>query len=161
MPKIDRARAPVLHGTSYPDPYAAPCLDRQRWRLGVAGALGDFGVNLLRLPPGSWSSQRHWHSHEDEFVWVLEGDVMLVEEGTETPLATGDCAAFPAGVANGHHLINRSAREALVLEVGSSRPSEDVTRYPDCDLVAGPGDRYTHRDGSAYPPAERRSAGST
>jgi len=158
MPKIDRAATPRQHGTSYPDPYATPCLNRQRWRLGKAGGLRDFGVNLLRLPPGSWSSQRHWHSLEDEFVWVLEGEVVLIEEGVETPLSPGDCAAFPAGEANGHHLVNRSAQDALVLEVGTTRPAQDVTRYPDCDLIAGPGDGYTHRDGTPYPKAERRTS---
>ena len=157
MPKIDLASAPALDGTSYPDPYAAPCLARRRWRLGVAGGLADFGVNLLRLTPGAWSSQRHWHSVEDELVWVLEGEVVLVEDGAETPLVAGDCAAFPAGAANGHHLVNRSGRDAVVLEVGSSRPNEDVTQYPDCDLVARR-DGYTHRDGTPYPAAKRRSA---
>ena len=157
MPKIDRDRVPALHGTLYPDPYAEPCLARQRWRLGHAGGLSDFGVNLLRLRPGAWSSQRHWHSHEDEFVWVLEGEVVLIEDGSETPLRPGDCAAFPAGAQNGHHLVNRSDREAVVLEVGSSRPKDDITRYPDCDMIAGT-DGFTHRDGTPYPPTERRSS---
>jgi len=158
MPKIDRAHVPELHGTSYPDPYAAPCLSRTRLRLGAAAGLTDFGVNLLRLRPGAWSSQRHWHACEDEFVWVLEGEVVLIEDGGETTLVPGDCAGFVAGVANGHHLVNRSDHDAVVLEVGSTRPKEDVCRYPDCDLIAGPGDGYTHRDGTPYPPAVRRSS---
>jgi len=158
MPKIDRARVHAHTGTSYPDPYAAQCLSRQRSRLGAAAGLGQFGVNLLRLPPGAWSSQRHWHTSEDEFVWVLEGEVVLVEDEGETILVAGDCAGFAAGVANGHHLVNRSDSEAVLLEVGTTRPSEDVCRYPDCDLIAGPGNRYTHRDGTPYPPTERRSS---
>jgi uncharacterized cupin superfamily protein len=158
MPKIDPARAPLVEGTLYPDPYATPCLPRKRWRLGSAAGLEDFGVNLLRLPPGAWSSQRHWHSHEDEFVWVLEGEVVLVENQGETTLLPGDAAGFKAGVANGHHLVNRSNREAVILEVGSSRPIDDVTRYPECDMVAGPGERITRRDGTPYPPTNRRSS---
>ena len=158
MPKIDRAQVPVLAGTTYPDPYAEPCLSRHRSRLGAAAGLTDFGVNLLRLSPGAWSSQRHWHSHEDELVWVLEGEVVLIEDSGETVLVAGDCAGFKAGVANGHHLVNRSGTDAVLLEVGSSRRHEDVTRYPDCDLVAGPGDSYTHRDGTPYPKTVRRSS---
>ncbi|HYE42303.1 MAG TPA: cupin domain-containing protein, partial [Caulobacteraceae bacterium] len=113
MPKIDKEAAPVRHGTGYPPPYDAPCKQRQRWRLGNAAGLDQFGVNLLRLPDGQWSSQRHWHTAEDEFVWVLEGEVVLVEDEGETVLKAGDCAGFKAGVRNGHHLVNRSGRDAL------------------------------------------------
>jgi uncharacterized cupin superfamily protein len=109
-------------------------------------------VNLLRLAPGVWSSQRHWHSHEDEFVYVLEGEVVLATEQGEEILRAGDCAGFKAGVADGHHLRNDSSREAVVLEVGSRRPSEDNTTYPGIDLslparVGG----FAHADGTPYP----------
>ncbi len=88
-----------------------------------SGGLRNFGINLMTLPPGGWSSQRHWHSHEDEFVHLLEGELTLVEDGGETVLRAGDCAAFPKGTSNGHHLINRSAATAVYLEVGSRQPT--------------------------------------
>jgi uncharacterized cupin superfamily protein len=157
MPKIDPTQAPVNHGTGYPDPYAEPCLERQRWRLGDAAGLTQFGVNLLRLPAGSWSSQRHWHEGEDEFVCVLTGEVVLIEEGGETVLKPGDFAGFKAGVANGHHLVNRSDRDAVVLEVGTRKPDGDAAHYPDIDLKLEPGRGWLHNDGTAYPPQERRS----
>ena len=109
MPKIDIAEVPLRTGSGYPPELAAPCAQRTRRRLGDAGGLADFGINLMTLPPGGWSSQRHWHSHEDEFVYVLEGELTLVEDGGETLLRAGDCAAFPKGSGNGHHLINRSS----------------------------------------------------
>lgn len=150
MPKVDRSVAKVSKGAGYPQPFAAACAGRERTRLGQAGGLKDFGVNLLRLPPGAWSSQRHWHTEEDELVWVVEGEVVLVEDGGETRLLPGDCAAFPAGVANGHHIVNRSDRDAVVLEVGSRHESSDVCHYPDIDLEARPGG-YVHKDGTPYP----------
>src|SRR5690606_1964700 len=108
MKKIDIAAVPVLEGSGYPSPYDAPCAGRQRRRLGDAAGLSGFGVNLLRLPPGAWSSQRHWHAAEDEFIYVLEGEVVLVTDHGEETLHAGDCSGFPAGDANGHHLQNRS-----------------------------------------------------
>ena len=151
MPKIDIATVPVRRGSGYPPPFDAPCVGRLRQRLGDAGGLTDFGVNLMRLPPGMWSSQRHWHSHEDEFVWVLEGEVVLVTDEGEQVLKAGDCAGFKAGVANGHHLQNRSDREVVLLEVGSRQPEADGCDYPDIDMVARPGEEgYRHRDGTAY-----------
>lgn len=149
MPKIDLANAPRSTGSGYPSPYDEPCRNRSRVRLGKAAGLTDFGVNMLRLPPGAWSSQRHWHSHEDELVWVVEGEVTLVEDGGETVLRAGDSAGFKAGVANGHHLINRTDRDAVVLEIGSSRDGTDVCEYPDCDLRYVP-DQYVRRDGTPY-----------
>jgi uncharacterized cupin superfamily protein len=152
MPKIEIDRAPVKVGSTYPAPYDAPCRDRRRWQLGDVVGLSDFGVNLMRLPPGVWSSQRHWHTAEDEFVWVLEGEVVLVEDEGETVLRAGDCAGFKAGVANGHQLINRSDREAVVLEVGSRREAEDGCDYPDVDMIIRPGEPFVrHRDGTPYP----------
>ena len=151
MPKIDIAQAEVRLGSNYPAPFDVPCRARQRSRLGAAAGLSQFGVNLLRLSPGTWSSQRHWHTIEDEFVWVIEGEVVLVTEEGEQVLRAGECAGFAAGVANGHHLQNRSNREAVLLEVGSSRPEQDGCFYPDVDLMIAPGtDTFSHRDGRPY-----------
>lgn len=151
MPKIDIDSAPRGDGTTYPDAFAGPCLSRRRWKLGDAAGLTQFGVNLLRLPPGQWSSQRHWHTAEDEFTWVVEGEVVLVDNDGETVLRAGDCAGFKAGVANGHHFQNRSDRDVLLLEVGSRRPDEDGCDYPDIDLILREGEAaYRHRDGTPY-----------
>jgi uncharacterized cupin superfamily protein len=151
MPKIDIDAIPKRLGSGYPPPFDEPCRGRQRRALGDAAGLDQFGVNLMRLPPGHWSSQRHWHSAEDEFVWVVEGEVVLVENDGEVVLRAGDCAGFKAGVANGHHLENRSDREAVLLEVGSRRPVEDACDYPDIDMVARAGEAfYRHRDGTPY-----------
>jgi uncharacterized cupin superfamily protein len=130
MPKIEIAAAPSQKGSNYPPPYDAPFREQVRRRLGDAGALTQFGVNLLILPPGVWGSHRHWHSHEDEFVWVLEGEVVLVTDAGAETLRAGDCAAFPAGVPNGHQLKNLSDHEARVLEIGTRNP-DDLTEYPD------------------------------
>lgn len=147
--KIDIDKAPTWVGSGYPAPFDAPCLDRKRVRLGAAAGLSQFGVNLLHLQPGTWSSQRHWHSREDEFVYVLAGEVVLVTNAGETVLRAGDCAGFPHGVADGHHLQNRGTEVAVVLEVGSD-DKQDVAEYPDVDLRATP-DGYVHRDGTPYP----------
>jgi len=158
VPKIDIETAPTGHGTGYPEEFAAPCKSRRRWRLGDAVGLDQFGVNLLRLPAGAWSSQRHWHSAEDEFVWVVEGEVVLVEEDGETILTAGDCAGFRASVADGHKIENRSDREAVLLEVGSRRPAADACDYPDIDMILPKGaDRYFHRDGTPFPKTPRRT----
>ncbi|MDE2486892.1 MAG: cupin domain-containing protein [Alphaproteobacteria bacterium] len=151
MPKIELAAVPERKGTGYPAPFDAPCAGRVRQRLGDAGGLSDFGVNLMRLPPGGWSSQRHWHSHEDEFVYVLDGELVLIEDAGETILRAGDCAAFPKNSANGHHMINRAAATAVYLEVGS-RSREDLTTCSDIDMMnpASHG-RFVHKDGSPYP----------
>jgi uncharacterized cupin superfamily protein len=151
MPRIDIAAIPACQGSGYPAPYDAPCADRLRQRLGEAGGLVAFGVNLMRLPPGGWSSQRHWHSHEDEFVYLLAGELVLVEDGGETVLRAGDCAAFPKASGNGHHLVNRSDAPAVYLEVGSRHP-DDLTTCSDIDLMSANADgRFVRRDGSAYP----------
>lgn len=152
MKKIDISAVKIALGSAYPDPYGEPCRQRQRSRLGDAAGLTHFGVNLLRLPPGVWSSQRHWHSAEDEFVWVLEGEVILIDDDGEHVLRAGDCAAFPKGEANGHHLVNRSNALARCLEVGSRKPVEDACDYPDIDLRIGPGRDagYVHKDGTNY-----------
>lgn len=130
MPKIDIAAVPIRKGSAYPSPFDQACSTRTRRRLGDAGGLKDFGVNLMTLPPGAWSSQRHWHSHEDEFVYVLEGEVALVEDQERTLLRAGECAAFAKGTGNGHHLINESSAIAIYLEVGSRHP-DDLTTCSD------------------------------
>jgi len=150
MPKIDIAAIAARQGSGYPPPFDAPCAARTRRRLGDAGGLSDFGVNLMALPPGSWSSQRHWHSHEDEFVYVLQGELTLVEDGGETTLRAGDCAAFPRASGNGHHLINNSSALAVYLEVGSRQP-QDLTTCSDIDMMSSNADgRFVHKDGSPY-----------
>lgn len=151
MPKIDVASVPVRTGSGYPAPFDAPCANRTRRRLGDAGGLRDFGVNLMTLPPGGWSSQRHWHSDEDEFVYVLEGELKLVEDDGETLLRAGECAAFPKATGNGHHLINESTAVAVYLEVGSRNPN-DLTTCSDIDMMSSSKDgRFVRKNGSPYP----------
>ncbi len=151
MPKIDIAAVPERKGSSYPAPFHEKAGARIRRRLGDAGGLTDFGVNLMHLPPGAWSSQRHWHSAEDEFLYVLEGELVLVTDKGEEIIRAGECAAFAKHVADGHHLINRSDRVAVVLEVGT-RSANDVCRYSDIDMMVDTKTgRYTHRDGTPYP----------
>jgi len=153
MKKLDIAAVAQESGCNYPSPFDAPCLGATWRRLGRAAGLTAFGVNLSRLPPGVWSSQRHWHSHEDEFVMVLEGELTLVTNGGDERLGPGDCAAFKAGDADGHHLINRSDRDALVLEIGNSDREHDRCVYSDIDMEVGPGDQpYRHLGGAPYPP---------
>ena len=151
--KIDVAKVKELVGTGYPKPYDEPCLKRSRKRLGDAAKLTQFGVNMLTLKPGVWSAQRHWHTREDEFIFVVKGEVVLVTEGREEVLRAGDCAGFKAGKKNGHHLQNRSKREAVVLEVGT-RTKDDTTEYPGIDLRYDPrakkGGAYTHLNGKRY-----------
>jgi uncharacterized cupin superfamily protein len=150
--RIELGKLPVSTGSGYPAPFDAPCTTRIRRRLGDAAGLTDFGVNLLELEPGTWSSQRHWHSAEDEFVYVLEGEVVLVTDAGEELLKAGDCAGFKAGHPDGHHLLNRSGRNAVLLEVGSRRRAQDACEYPDIDLRLPAGEPvYAHRDGTPYP----------
>src|SRR5271170_7657411 len=132
--RIDLNTVPIVTGSSYPAPFAALCAARARQRLGDAAGLSDFGVNLLRLPKGAWSSQRHWHAAEDEFVFVLEGEVVLVTDAGEEILGPGDCAGFKAGVRDGHHLQNRSGQTAVLLEIGARKIAEDEGEYSDIDM---------------------------
>jgi len=150
MPKIDLASVPLRTGSGYPQEFAAPCSDRTRRRLGDAGGLRDFGVNLMTLPPGGWSAQRHWHSHEDELVYVLEGELTLVEDDGVTLLRAGDCAAFPKNSGNGHHLKNESSTTAVYLEVGSRDP-DDLITCSDIDMMSSSTDGlFRHKDGRPY-----------
>jgi uncharacterized cupin superfamily protein len=153
MPKrIDPKALPVHTGTFYPPPYDQPCRARERRRLGDAAGLTQYGVNLLRLKPGVWSSQRHGHMTQDEFVYVLEGEVVLVTNAGEEILKAGDCAGFKCGQDDGHHLQNRSNSDVLLLEVGTRNDTDSVT-YPGIDLLYPPGGKpaiYTHTDGTPY-----------
>lgn len=152
--KIDIAALEANLGTTYPPPHDEPCLSRERQRLGDAAGLTQFGVNLLRLPPGAWSSQRHWQTKQDEFIYVLSGEVTLVTDAGDEVLRAGDAAGFKAGDPDGHCLQNRSAADALVLEVGT-RIAGDMAYYSDIDMVAAGGGKYTHRDGTPYPDVKR------
>lgn len=156
--RINIATLTPVAGTLYPPPFDLPCRARGRTKLGDAAGLTQFGVNLLRLPPGAWSSQRHWHTGSDEFVYVLSGEVVLVSDGGEEVLRAGDAAGFPAWDTNGHCLQNRSDREAQLLEVGTRVPG-DTAYYSDIDMVAPAGGKpavYTHRDGTPYQDIRRR-----
>ena len=151
MKKIDLSRITVDGRSSYPPPFNEPCEGQTYQRLARAQGLTHFGVNLSVIPPGGWSSQRHWHSHEDEFVWVLEGELTLVTDSGEEILRPGDCAAFRAGDPDGHHLINKSNHPARVLEIGNA-DARDRCVYSDIDMVAEPGEAgYRHRDATPYP----------
>jgi uncharacterized cupin superfamily protein len=154
MPKIDISKAPRGSGTRYPPPFDEPCKGRAWHKLGDAAGLTQFGVNLVRLAPGVWSSQRHWHELEDEFVYVLEGELVLVTDEGETTVVAGDSAGFKGGVRNGHCFQNRSKKDAVLLVVGS-RIDGDRGGYSDIDMefvgnrYAGTGG-YRHKDGTPY-----------
>jgi uncharacterized cupin superfamily protein len=147
--KIDIETAPISAGSRYPEPFNALCQDKIRRRLAKAAGLKHIGINLLELQPGAWSSQRHWHSQAEEFVYVIEGEVVLVAEGSEELLQAGECAAFRPGDANGHHLQNRSGELARVLEIGNGSMPDDETYYPDIDMRAS-ASGYFHKDGTPY-----------
>lgn len=156
--RIDARELPPVIGTTYPPPFDEPCRARERTRLGDAAGLTQFGVNLCKLPPGAWSSQRHWHTGGDEFVYVLSGEVVLVTDGGEEVLRAGDAAGFPANDSNGHCFQNRSESEAQILEIGT-RVSGDTAYYSEIDMVAPAGGKpaaYTRRDGTPYPDIRRR-----
>jgi uncharacterized cupin superfamily protein len=150
MPKIDVDSVFRRTGSAYPKPFDAVAQDRVRQRLGDAGGIGQFGVNLLTLPPGSGSSQRHWHTEEDEFVFVVSGEVTLVSDKGEEVLRAGECAAFPRNVADGHQLINKSSQTAVCLEIGG-RSALDVCTYSDIDMMLDKTKGgYTRKDGTPY-----------
>jgi uncharacterized cupin superfamily protein len=152
MPKIDIAKLPVDTRTGYPPPFDRVVVGRERKRLGNAVGLDQFGVNLTTLQPGAASALRHWHEREDELVYMLEGELVLVENDGETVLKPGDAAGFKANVQNGHHLVNRSSRPALFLEIGT-RSKHERAEYPDVDLRVvrdDDGMRYTHKNGEPY-----------
>lgn len=150
---IDLATVPVSQGTGYPEPFCAAVTGRSRQRVGNAAGLTNFGVNLTTLAPGAQSALRHWHSHQDECIYVVSGELVLVTDAGETLLKPGMMAGFPAGVADGHHLINRSGAIATYLEIGD-RTVGDRADYPDDDLLALPkaegGHYFAHRNGAPY-----------
>jgi uncharacterized cupin superfamily protein len=151
-PALDPATVPTTGPSDYPAPFHELVAGRERRRLGDALGLKNFGVNLLRLPPGCASSQRHWHTRQDEFVYVLAGEVVLVTDRGEQTLRAGMAAGFPAGTGDGHHVVNRSAADALLLEVGDRTPGDEVD-YSDIDMTVRWVDgeeRYLRKDGTAY-----------
>ena len=152
MPKVDIAKVPVKSGTFYPAEFQAECLGRHKQTLGDVVGLTQFGVNITRISPGAASALRHWHENEDEFIFMLEGELVLAENGGEVVLKAGDAAGFKAGSGNAHRLINRSKRDAVYFEVGTRAKSEKV-HYPDVDLVMERDEksrRYLHRSGEPY-----------
>jgi uncharacterized cupin superfamily protein len=155
MPVIDPRKVPVKTGTIYPEPYAAMMNGRSSLRLGEAGGLTQYGVNLVMLEPGAMSSLRHWHHNEDEFVWIVEGDCTLVQDQGETVMRPGDCAAFPAGDPDGHHFVNRTDKVAKFLVVGTKAPQETAV-YADVDMMVhmttglGGKAEFTYKDGTPW-----------
>ena len=152
MPKLDIEDLPIDTRTNYPPPFDRVVHGRERRRLGNAAGLNQFGVNLTTLRPGAASALRHWHASEDELVFVLEGEAVLVEDGGETLLKAGDAAGFKANSGNGHHLVNRTTADVVYLEIGSRSKHERV-EYPDVDLVAVRDDegwRFTRKNGDPY-----------
>lgn len=144
---------PPRLGSIYPAPFDEPLAGRAKRALGDALHLTQFGVNLVTLAPGAWSSQRHWHANEDEFVYILEGEATLVTDAGETVLGPGMAAGFPAGRPDGHHLVNRSDKPVLYLEVGTRAEMEEA-QYSDIDMMVRRTDGrfvFTHKDGKPYP----------
>lgn len=149
---IDPQNIPDRKTSIYPDEFKPLVAGRTKKRLGDAAGLKNFGVNLVKLEPGSCSALRHWHTKQDEFIYILSGEVTLVTNNGEQILKAGMAAGFPAGEADGHHLINRSNAIVEYLEVGDRTPNDNVT-YPDDDLIAKDNSGvwiFTHKDGSPY-----------
>lgn len=156
MPKIDIDQLPLDTFSGYPEPHRKVTAGRVRKRLGNAVGLSQFGVNLTVLKPGAWSAHRHWHANEDEFVYVVSGELVLHEDDGETILRPGDAAGFKANSGNGHCLMNRGTSDAVYLEVGTRLTTETVT-YPDIDMRFERGEsrnRYLRKDGTPYPGSE-------
>lgn len=153
MPKIDIDAIPVKTGSGYPAPFGQMFEGRRQYRLGVSAGLHQFGVNLVKLDPGAMSSLRHWHENQDEFLVVTAGELTLVDDKGETVLAVGDCAAFPAGDANGHHLVNRSDRVGAFIVVGTTTKTETAW-YSDIDMKVQTADgssHFTRQNGDPLP----------
>lgn len=149
VPKLDLDAIEQTNRTGYPPPYDTPMAKRLYRRLAPAAGLEDFGLSHVVLEPGGISSQRHWHEGEDEVVVMLEGEAVLIENDGETILRPGDIAAFPKGIANGHHLVNRSARPCVFVAIGKASASD--CHYPDVDIhLPAAGTGYTRKDGTAY-----------
>ena len=154
MPKVDIDAIVPIIGVGYPPQFREQSAGRKRLKLGDAGGLEDFGVNLTSLPPGKWSAQRHWHRNEDEFIYVIEGEIVLCEDHSEIVLKPGDAAGFKANSGNGHCLINRTQKDAVYLEVGTRSVNETVV-YSDIDMRLErdkTDGRYLKKTGEPYPP---------
>lgn len=154
MPKLNLTTIAARTGGIYPGALGDIIKGREKQALGQAGGLSQFGVNLTRLAPGSATAHRHWHTDEDEFVYILSGEAILIEDDHETPMGVGDAACFPAGISNGHHLINRSNSDLVVLEVGTCSQEDEVTYSdPEVDMKvtkqAGIW-QITRKDGSSF-----------
>ena len=152
LPALDPATVVAGHGSNYPAQFKPVVAGRAKQRLGDALGLRNFGVNLTTLKPGAASALRHWHVTQDEFVYIVSGELVLVTDGGEQLLTAGMCAGFAAGKADGHHLVNRSACDAVYLEVGDRTPG-DAAAYPDDDIVAravAGGWQFTRKDGTPY-----------
>ena len=149
LPALDPATVPEWTGSAYPEPFRDLVGARRKRPLGNALGLTHYGVNFVHLDPGAWSALRHWHTRQDEFVYVVEGELVLVTDAGEQTLGAGMAAGFPAGTADGHHLINRSAAPAVYLEVGDRVPG-DETHYPDVDLFVSSDFVFHHKDGTPY-----------
>jgi uncharacterized cupin superfamily protein len=152
MPKIDIGKVPVDASTSYPQQFRKVVDGREKQKLGNAVGLTQFGVNLTRLKPGAASALRHWHENEDEFIYVVDGELVLIENDGETLLRAGDAAGFKAGVENGHCLVNRTARDAIYLEIGT-RAAHERAHYSDVDCMVerrGPQFSYMRRSGEPH-----------
>ena len=150
MPKVDLSQIEQTNRTSYPEPFAQDVAGRLYRRIGQATGLKDIGVSHCVLEPGAWSSQRHWHEGIDEFVVMLEGEAVLIENGGETTLRAGDCAVFPKNIPNGHHLVNRSDSKCAFLAFDCQYGEGDC-HYPDVDLhYDSASGRMTHKEGGPY-----------
>jgi len=153
MPKIDLDSIEQVNRTGYPPPFDQPVAGRWYRRLSPASGLTDFGASHVTLKPGAWSSQRHWHDGEDEFLVMVAGEAVLIEDDGRTPLRTGDCAAFPKGTRNGHHLINESAADCVFIVIGGG--TNTGGGYSDIDMLFTDDDRYVHKDGTPYDAVRR------
>ena len=152
LPALDPATVEERRGSGYPEPFRSRMGDRVKRRLGEACGLTRFGVNLVTLGPGGQSALRHWHTLEDEFVYVLSGEVVLITDGGEQVLGPGLCAGYPAGSRDAHHFVNRGRDPAIYLEIGNRTPG-DAAFYPDDDLMWGEdeqGQFAAHKDGRRY-----------
>jgi uncharacterized cupin superfamily protein len=151
-PAFDPKELPEQSSTGYPEPYKSRVAGRHRRRLGDRAGLKNFGVNLTRLDPGAESSMRHWHIKQDEFIYILEGEVTLVTDAGRQKLVPGMAAGFPAGKANGHQLVNETEKPVLYLEIGDRTP-DDSASYPDVDLAVRMVEGkwvFTRKDGSSF-----------
>lgn len=154
MPKLDLSQIKPRRGSNYPEPFNVPCEARSGLQLSNKGGLTQFGANLITLPPGSWSSQRHHHSHEDEIVYIVSGNPTLFEGSEGLPLSPGDVTVHPMGDGIGHHMKNETEEDVVFLVIGGRNPETDHAEYPDIDLDlpanGTPNRNYQRKDGNAY-----------